>query len=90
MFYYFFSPGIGNVIQERGVGETIYFGLSFLALIISGVGFWFMRKWGVYTLIGWTLINQVYLLAMGRWNIFSLLIPAVLIYIGYKHLSKMN
>jgi hypothetical protein len=90
LFYFIFSPGIQSFVQERGVGETIFYGFSGLVLIISGIGFWLMRKWAVYTLIGLTLISQAYLLAVGRWNIFSLLIPAVLIFVGYKHLSKMN
>lgn len=90
LFYFIFSPGIQNFVQERGIGKTIFYGFSGLVLFASGIGFWLMKKWAVYTLIGLALISQVYLLAVGRWNIFSLLIPAVLIFVGYKHLSKMN
>lgn len=90
LFFFIFSSGIQNFVQEHGVGGTIFYGFSGLATIISGIGFWLMKKWAVYTLIGLTLITQVYLLAMGRWNVFSLLVSAVLIFVGYKHLSKMN
>ena len=90
LFYFIFSPGIQNFVQERGVGETIFYGFSGLLLFVSGIGFWLMKKWAIYTLIGLALISQVYLLAVGRWNVFSLLIPAVLIFVGYKQLSKMN
>ena len=90
LFYFIFSPGIENFVQEHGIGGTIFYGFSGLVLFVSGIGFWLMKKWAVYTLIGLALITQVYLLAVGRWNVFSLLIPAVLIFVGYKHLSKMN
>lgn len=90
LFWFIFSQGIQSFVQEHGVGETIFFGFSGLVLFVSGIGFWLMKKWAVYTIIGLALITQVYLLAVGRWNVFSLLIPAVLIFVGYKHLSKMN
>ncbi len=90
LFWFLFSPGIQNFVQQHGVGETIFYGFSGLVLFVSGIGFWLMKKWAVYILIGLTLISQVYLLAMGRWNVASLLIQAVLIFVGYKHLSKMN
>lgn len=90
LFYSMFARGIQNFVQEHGVGETIFYGFNGLLFIISGIGFWLMRKWAVYTLIGLMIISEVYLLAMGRWNIFSFLIAAVLIFVGYKNLSKMN
>ena len=90
LFYFIFSPGVQNFVQDRGVGETLFFAFSSLGLWISGIGFWLMKKWAVYTFLGFALISQVYLLAVGRWNVFSLLIPAVVNFIGYKHLSKMN
>jgi hypothetical protein len=90
LFWFIFSQGIQSFVQEHGVSGTIFYGLSGLILFISGIGFWLMKKWAVYILIGLALITQVYLIAVGRWNVFSLLIPAVLIFVGYKHLSKMN
>jgi hypothetical protein len=89
LIYFMFSPGTQNSAQSLSVWETLFLAFSGLVLFVSGIGFWLMNKWAVYTLIGLGLISQVYLLAVGRWNIFSLLIPAVLIFVGYKHLSKM-
>jgi hypothetical protein len=58
--------------------------------VVSGVGFWLMKKWAVYPFIAFAIIVQVYLISVGRWNIFSPLLLAIPIFIGYKHLSKMT
>ncbi len=90
LLYFILSPGIQNFVQDHGVWDTIFFAFSGIVLLASGVGFWLMKKWAVYTFIAFAIIVQVYLISVGRWNIFSLLIPAIPIFIGYKHLSKMT
>jgi hypothetical protein len=90
LFYFIFSPGIQNFVQERSVGETIFYGFSGLVLFVSGIGFWLMKKWAVYAFIVFAIISQVYVISVGRWNVFSPLILAIPIYVGYKHFSKMN
>jgi hypothetical protein len=54
------------------------------------LGLWLMKKWAVYAYAAITIINQIALLLMGRWNLASLLIPAIVLYVGYKNLSKMS
>ena len=90
LIYFVLSPGIQNYIQNHGVGETMFFAFSGIVLLVSGVGFWLMKKWAVYTVAALAIIAQVYLISVGRWNIFSLLIPMIPIYLGYKHFSKMT
>jgi len=85
-----FSPGIQNSAQGRSVWETLFFALSGLILLVSGIGFWLMKKWAVYAFIVFAIISQVYLISAGNWNVFSLLILAVPIFVGYKHFSKMS
>ena len=90
LFYFMFLPGIQNSVQDRGVWETLFFVLSGMILLVSGIGFWLMKKWAVYAFIAFAILSQVYVISVGRWNVFSLLILAVPIYIGYKHFSKMT
>jgi hypothetical protein len=90
LFYFVFSPGIQNSAQARSVWETLFFACSGLVLLVSGIGFWLMKKWAVYVFIVFAIISQVYVISVGRWNIFSLLILAVPIFVGYRHLSKMT
>jgi hypothetical protein len=49
-----------------------------------------MKKWAVYTYTGLVALNQIVLLAMGLWSSMALLMPAVVIFFGLKHVSKMS
>lgn len=88
--YFIFLPGNQNSAQARSVWETLFFAVSGIALLVSGIGLWLMKKWAVYAFIVFAIISQVYVISVGRWNVFSLLILAIPIYVGYKHLSKMT
>jgi hypothetical protein len=90
LVYFIFSPGIQTSVQDRSVWETLFFAFSGIVLLVSGIGFWFMKKWAVYAFIAFAIISQVYVISVGRWNVFSLLILAVPIFVGYKHFSKMS
>ena len=91
LLYFIFSPGIQNPVQaDRSAWETLSFAFSGIVLLVSGIGFWLMKKWAVYAFIAFAIISQVYVISVGRWNVFSLLILAIPIYVGYKHFSKMT
>ena len=90
LIYFMFLQGTQNFAQSRSVWETLFFAFSGLVLLVSGIGFWLMKKWAVYAFIAFAIISQVYVISVGRWNVFSLLILAIPIYVGYKHFSKMT
>lgn len=90
LIYFMFSPRTQNLTQGRSLWETLFFALSGLVILVSGVGSWLMKKWAVYAFIAFAIISQVYVISVGRWNVFSLLILAIPIYVGYKHFSKMT
>ncbi len=90
LLYFMFSPGIQNSVQGRSVWQTLFFAFSSIVLLVSGIGFWLMKKWAAYALIVFAILSQVYVISVGRWNAFSLLILAIPIYIAYKHFSKMT
>jgi hypothetical protein len=54
------------------------------------VGLWKMKKWSVFLYTLLVAVNQVVLFTMGVWNPFALLIPAIIIAIGFANLSKMS
>ena len=86
VLYWIISSGV----QEFGLWNTIFLAFIGIAFLVSGIGFWLMKKWAVYTYAVFAALNQVALLVMGRWSIFCLLISAIVVYVGYKHLSKMS
>lgn len=85
-FYFIFRDGV----QELGLGNTLFFVLGGIVFLVCGVGFWLMKKWAVYAYVVFSIIDQIVLLLIGRWNIMALLIPIIVIYFAYKHLSKMS
>ena len=83
---FIFSPIAGAI----GAWYPPYLALSSIIGAICMVGFWNMKKWAAYTYIGFVVLNQVVMLAMGVWNIFALLIPGVVIFFALRHLKKMS
>jgi hypothetical protein len=83
--FYFILRG-----EVQGIGNTLFFALGGIIFLVCGIGFWLMKKWAVYVYAMFALIDQIVLLLMGRWTLMALLIPAIVVYVGYKHLSKMS
>jgi hypothetical protein len=70
--------------------NTPLFVVGGIVFLVCGVGFWRMKKWALNILAVYALLDQVALLLLGRWTIFSLLFFAILIYIGYRYRSEMT
>jgi hypothetical protein len=85
-FYFVFREGA----EGLGLGNTLFFILGGIIFLVCGIGFWMMKKWAVYTYTGFAIIDQIILLLIGRWNLPGLLIAIIVIYVGYRHLSKMS
>lgn len=51
---------------------------------------WLMKKWDIYTYTELTSLSQIVLLAKGVWSPFVLLIPLVVIVVGFSNLKKMS
>ena len=81
-----FSP----VAQQVGAWYPPYLGATALIGFISLVGLWFMKKWGAYSYIGLTAVNQIVLGSMGVWNVMVLLIPLIIVVLSLVYLSKMK
>ena len=64
-----------------------------LSAVVGGactVGFWLMRRWALDVYIAMGLVNQIIMLAMDVWSIFSLILPAIVIGIGIAYFSRMR
>lgn len=85
-FYFVFQ----NDIQGPSLGKTVFYVLGGIVFLSCGIGFWLMKKWAVYTYLIFAIIDQIFLLVIGRWTLLALLIPAIVVYVGYKHLSEMS
>ena len=83
-------PSLLLTLQHFGIGYTYYLTFSVMVLLICMIGLWLMKRWAVYAYAAVVVINQIALLMFGRWNIWSILLPVIVIFFGYKNLSKMS
>lgn len=81
---------LSGVARAVGVWYPPYLLASTLAGAACVAGFWFMRKWAAFAYAALLLVNQVVLVAMGAWNIFSLLIPGIVAAIVFSVYKKMR
>ncbi len=86
LFWFIFQAGV----QSFGIGNTIFYGFGGIMFIVCGVGFWLMKKWAVYLYAVFALINQIVLILTERWTVMTLVLSAIILFVGYKNLSKMS
>ncbi|RFS13727.1 hypothetical protein [Emticicia sp. C21] len=67
-----------------------YLAFTVVASYASAFGIWSMRKWGFYAYVSFNVINQVVLISMSMWSLFSILIPAIVIGVVYTNLKSMK
>ena len=79
-----------DIARQIGAWYPPY--LAFSAVIggICMVGFWKMRRWAVFIYTAFCAINQMVLLLTGHWNVFAILLPGIVIAIGFSYLSRMT
>ena len=85
-FYFIFQPGV----QNFGIGNTLLFAIGGIIFLACGIGFWLMKKWAVYLFAVFAVVDQIFLLVTGKWNILALVLFGIVVYVGYKNLSKMT
>ena len=67
-----------------------YLALSAVVGAACTVGFWLMRRWALHLYTAMLVINQVVLLMMGVWTIMALILPAIVVGIGFAYYSRMR
>ena len=76
--------------KSIGLWYQIYASISIAAGFICFAGLWMMKKWGIiiYTML--TGINQIVLIKMNIWNIFAIIMPVIVIIIGFIYFKEME
>jgi hypothetical protein len=67
-----------------------FLGLSAAVGLVCMIGLWKMKKWAVFLYTALLVVSQIVLFSMGLWSPFSLLVPAIIVAIGFAYLSKMT
>lgn len=81
-----FSPAA----QKIGAWYPPYLALSTIIGAISFIGLWMMKRWSVILYAIFVAVNQVLLLATAHWSFASLLIPLLVVGIGFKYFKDMQ
>ncbi len=54
------------------------------------VGMFLMRKWGLYLYLGLFLLNQALMLSLGAWSLQALVVPVIVVVLGFRHFDQMR
>ena len=79
-----------DISKQIGAWYPPYLAFSAVVGFVCMIGLWMMKKWGIITYTTFFAINQVVLLAFGVWNIFALIIPGIVIAIGFSKYKLME
>jgi hypothetical protein len=88
---WFFIPFARNsMIQAYGVVFVPVSLLIYILGLIGFIGYWKMKKWGVYTYTTMAVLSIGYSLILGISGIYIYLFPIVTVAVGFANLKKMN
>jgi hypothetical protein len=76
--------------HDLSLWQTLFMVFGGIIFLVCGIGLWFMKKWAVYLYAIFAVLDQIFLILIDRWSVMALLIPVIVVYVGYKHLSEMS
>lgn len=79
-----------DISKNIGAWYPPYLAFSAVVGLFCMIGLWMMKKWSIIAYTGFVGVNQVVLIAMGVWNIFALIIPGIVIAIGFSKYKLME
>lgn len=79
-----------DIAKTIGSWYPPYLAFSTIVGLVCMIGLWMMKKWGIITYTAFVGINQVVLMVMGVWNVFALIIPGIVVAIGFSKFKEME
>jgi len=79
-----------DIAHKIGAWYPPFLAFSSLYGLICFIGLWMMRRWALFAYTALCVINQIVMLVMGSWNVFAILLPGIVIAIGFKYLTRMR
>jgi len=67
-----------------------FLGLASVVGIIAFIGFWKMRLWALYLYFAMFLVSQIVLIVMHVWSPLAIILPIVVLIIGFSCRSRMQ
>jgi hypothetical protein len=75
---------------ELGLLYQVSLMIGTLVAAFAAFGIWYMRKWGAYTYIALSIVNQPLLLFMDRWYPGAVILPGIIVVILLIKLRNMK
>ena len=83
--------GRNFLIQQYGFSFILIANLLSILSLAGLIGYWKMRKWGVYIYTAAIIINYIYGFIIGiSTNSLSFIVPFMIICAGFANLKKMT
>ncbi len=79
-----------EIAKSVGAWYPPYLVFSTIIGLVCMIGLWMMKKWSIIAYTLFVVINQVVMITFGVWNIFALIIPGIVIVIGFLNYKKMK
>ena len=84
-------PAVLGFRELDGVISRPYLTFSAEVVLVSHIGFWYMKRWGLYLYFVMLLLNQAMMIFVFRpWNEASLLVPSVAVFAGIWYYDRMT
>ena len=88
---FFFSSLVLKIsAQQFGAWYLPFLAFRVIVDLVCTVGLWLMKKWAAYAYTGVAAVGLAVELAMGKSDIWSFLITAIVIFFALKHVAKMS
>ncbi len=77
-------------VKSIGYWYPIYLAFSIAIEVICIIGLWLMKKWGLIVYITFFITDQIIQVIFGSWNLFTVILPIIVITIGLSKYKEMK
>lgn len=79
-----------SISQQIGAWYPPYLAFTAIVSLVCIGCLWMMKKWAAYAYIGFVILNQVALLAMGSWSVKSVAVSAIMVFVALTNINRMS
>jgi len=78
------------VSTRVGPGSRVMCAIFAASLIVSVIGFWQMKKQGLYAYLTFATLSQLYFISMDSWSVKPFVLSLIIIVLGASSFNEME
>jgi hypothetical protein len=78
------------LIVAFAISDMMRFIVGGIIFLSIGIGLWLMKKWAVHLYTLSVIVNLIVLLLAGKFDVWAVVYPGIVVVIGYIQFSKMS